>query len=492
MGSYRWNAVLQLCICLCLPVCRTDCPYKECFCPGSFMDCSGMNLQALPQLVYTNASIQWFIDLDNNNISQIPGESLPPNLSDINLEYNPITTMDEEAFDGSANTLTGLHLAYARFSRFPDAIGRLRVLTYLSIKWTNITDWNDDVWRNIGRSLQTLDLEDVGISVWPSWTQHFTKLTNLSLVQGTISSIPDGALDSVADSLTILVLSNNRLTMVPKALSNLNALQTLYLPHNHIADIRWLPQKSQLTVLSFSYNSIWNASQLSEVLLPYNTSLNSFDIDNNHLTSIPNISYLINVRTLQFTHNQLSDSISGDVPSNVSILDLTYNSFPFVPKLLSKLQSLTYIHLSNNAIRVIRDTDFHKNTNAVDLGYNLITELSDTSFSAGFGLQELDLNNNPLVGISPVALQHLPSLNYLVLRNTKITRLPLGLSYLKHLYSLDVSQCASLVCTCMESSLTAWVTNLGAQNIPGNCGQTSVYDFFSVLSPSCPSEARLW
>ncbi|CAG5119864.1 unnamed protein product [Candidula unifasciata] len=297
------------------------------------------------------------------------------------------------------------------------------------------------------------------------------------------------ALDATAHSLTRLSLNSNLLTIVPKALSNLNYLQSLYLQNNHITDIRWLPQNSKLGILSLSYNYIWNASQLSEVLRPYGTSMNSFDIDNNHLTSMPDISYMVNVRALQFTRNRLSDPISGAVASNVFMLELYYNSFPFVPKILSKLPLLTTIALSNNAITAIRETDFQRNTTIIELDYNLITELTDTSFPENFALQELNLNNNPLTKMSSVALKNLPSLTFLDLRSTKLTRLPLGLKYLGGLVVLDLTNNSLLVCTCAESSLRAWVMNLNPKNVKGSCGQTGVYNFFSALSPLCPVSA---
>ncbi|CAG5119865.1 unnamed protein product [Candidula unifasciata] len=490
MGENRWKLLLQLCVSFWLPLCQTDCPYAECFCIGEIVSCSYTHLQAIPQLVYTNASIQWSLTIDTNNISRIPAGSLPPNLRDIYLNENPITAIDDNAFDDSIFTLTTVYLSSFRFTRLPDAIGHLRSLNFLSIAAANITDWNEAVWVNIGQTLKSLELDTVGFTEWPSWIRHCTQLTNLIIVRNSFSSIPDGALDSVAHNLIGLELNNNQLTMVPKALSNLNSLQTLNLQNNRITDIRWLPQNSKLSTLSLSFNYIWNATQLSEVLSPYNTSLEGFDIDNNHLTSIPDISYLVNVRALDFAHNKISDPISGAVASDTFMLDLYYNSLPYVPKMLSKLLLLTTMSLSNNAIRAIRETDFHLNTTSIVIDFNLITELTDTSFPENFGLQGLYLNNNPLISISSLALQHLPSLQFLDLRFTKLARLPLGLRYLKSLVSLDVSNSTLLVCTCMESSLRTWVMNLNPVYIYGSCGQTSVNVFFSVLSPLCPASAE--
>ncbi|CAG5119866.1 unnamed protein product, partial [Candidula unifasciata] len=164
-----------------------------------------------------------------NNISRIPAGSLPPNLTDINLNENPITAIDDNAFDDSILTLIAVYLSSFRFTRLPNAIGHLRALVSLSISAANITDWNEAVWVNIGQTLKSLELDTNGFTQWPSWIRHCTQLTSLIVVWNSFSSIPDGALDSVAHSLTSLELNNNRLTMIPKALSNLNTLQTLYL-----------------------------------------------------------------------------------------------------------------------------------------------------------------------------------------------------------------------------------------------------------------------
>ncbi|BFZ20065.1 hypothetical protein BsWGS_23104 [Bradybaena similaris] len=451
------------------------------------MLCSYRALVALPSLVAVNGSSRWSLSIDSNNITSIPGGSLPPNLTNIDMSDNPVATIDDNAFEESTTTLSSLYFSYVRFTRFPDAFRHLLALNSLSITSANIRVWNDDAWVNIGGTLQTLQLNNVGITAWPGWSGHLKQLENLVIANCYFSSIPDGALDSVAKSLESLSLNNNRLTMVPKALSNLNSLQILFLQNNHIADLRWLPQNSKLNMLSLSYNYIWNASQLSEVLRPYNHSLYSFDIDNNHLASIPDIPYLNNVPALELTHNRISDSVSGSLSSNVIILGLSYNSFPFVPNILFNMLPINDINLSYNAISAIRDTDFHKSITSIDLRYNLITHLTDTSFPENFGLLDLLLNNNPLSMISSVTLQNLPSLKYLSLQHTQITRLPVGLAYLRSLYTIDVSDNTHLVCTCAESSLAGWVTKMDPMMVLGGCGQTSVYEFFSQLSPSCPT-----
>ncbi|BFZ20808.1 hypothetical protein BsWGS_23847 [Bradybaena similaris] len=482
-----YRVFLQLSVLIWLPVCHADCVYQECFCSTIMIMCSDKNLQSIPHLNTSVTGPEWSLGIDGNNISSIPSGSLPSNLTFLYLQKNPITTIADDSFDGSVNTLVEIYMSNSRFTKLPDAFGRLRTLTTLSITDTNITDWNDGVWNTLGQTLETLTLDNVGITKWPSWTTYFTKLTDLTVTGASFSTIPDNALEHVANSLTSLNLYNNRLTMIPKAISSMNNLQDLFIFQNHITDLTWLPLSSKLTTLSLSNNYISNASHLSEALRPISASLSSLDIDNNFLTAIPDFSFLTNVNSMDLSHNRIYDSYSGHVAADTYLFDLSYNSLSLVPRLMSTLVSLQDVTLPYNAIKAIQETDFHSQVTSIDLGYNLITAITDTSFPHNFSLMYLQLNNNPLTTISPGALLRLPQLYELSLSHTQLTRLPLALSHVNSLVSLDVTNSTSLVCTCQESSLASWVLKLRPENVAGNCGQTSVYYFFSTLSPFCPN-----
>lgn len=340
--------------------------------------------------------------------------------------------------------------------------------------------------KNLGKTLQTLTLQNVGLSTWPTWIRYFCCLGELTLADGSISSLPDDALDSVSSTLTSLSLFNNSLTEVPNALSKLTNLQMLYLFENRISDLSWLPQASKLSSLSLSHNEISDSVLLSQVLRPFASSLISLDIDHNLLKEIPDFSFLTNIGSLDFTYNQISDPNSGSVQPSLYDIDLANNNLPLVPVILVTLLSIYDISLSSNAIKVIQSADFHKFTASVDLGYNLISELTDTSFPPNSGIMFLQLNNNPLIRISAVALKNLVNLRELNIRATKLTRLPLTLNVLTSLTTFDVSNSTDLICTCMEKGLRPWILTLMPDKVIGNCGQSSLYDFFVTLSLSCP------
>jgi hypothetical protein len=122
------------------------------------------------------------------------------------------------------NTLTILN---ASLKGIPDSFKCLHSLQELTLKGIPITDWNVDAMKNLGPTLTSLYLENVDLTKSPSWLQYFTKLTDLSILEGTLSFLPDGSLDMVANSLISLTLTNMSLTEVPKALTNLSKLKAL-------------------------------------------------------------------------------------------------------------------------------------------------------------------------------------------------------------------------------------------------------------------------
>ncbi|CAG5124724.1 unnamed protein product [Candidula unifasciata] len=491
MGQARHDVLLQLFLLLRLHLCRADCVYKECSCSPYLIVCSYKNLQVIPPLNPAVTYPEWDLTLNSNNISSIPSGSLPANLTDIDLQDNPITTMDDDVFDGSVYMLASLYMSYVRFPKIPNAIGHLRALTELSITGGNITNWNDGVWINLGQTLETLILENVGMTTWPTWIQYFTKLTDLTVTFASFSTIPDNGLDGVANTLKDLRLYNNRFTMVPKAISNLTSLQTLSIYQNHITNLHWLPHYSRLISLSINNNYLSNASHVSQALRPFNESLSFLDINYNLLTAIPEFSFLVNVRMLDFSHNKIYDSDSGSVSEDTHFLDVSYNSLSLCPRILSNLVLVTDFSIAHNNLKAFQESDFHDQVTSINAEYNSITELTNTSFPENFGLLYLQLNDNPLTTISSGLLQRLPHLYKLDLRHTKLTRLPLGLSYLSELDILEVRNCTALVCTCMESTLRPFIMRPAPFQVLGNCGQTSIAEFFSMLSPYCPTTGNI-
>ncbi|BFZ20260.1 hypothetical protein BsWGS_23299 [Bradybaena similaris] len=475
---------IYLCGILAMTLADSTCIYKECDCEGTIILCRELGLTKIPQVGTVQSEYQ-YLDLDINLITSLPAGSCPTNLQEISLMYNPITTIDDSAFDDCANTLQSLTFSDALFTRIPDAFSHFKRLTSLNIYRTQIQDWNSQAMSSLGHTLQTLDLDNCGMTNWPNWIKNYTNLTELSLSGNFLSSVPDDALDSLSNSLTTLVLQNNSLTSVPKTLSKFTALTLLYLQQNKISDVSWLPSGSKLTFLSLNHNNIFDHIQLSNALRPYSKTLNHLDIKNNHLTAIPDVGFLELMSSLDFSSNRISDSLGGSVPAGINSLDLESNAFRLIPKVLWAVQAVTYMLLSSNRIIDLGEMSIPPWIYGADLGNNLVVEITDSNFPKNSSLQMLHLNNNPIVRISDNAFKNLPRIYFLDLQNTKLTRMPLGLASAVGLNNLDLAGSSSLVCTCLEKSLAQWIMSIPDGNVNGDCGQTSIVTFYRDLSPLC-------
>lgn len=397
---------------------------------------------------------------------------------------NPITTIDDNAFDDLSTTLETIYFSNAQFLRIPDAFLHLNSLQHLNIISTNVLDWNIGVMAHIGETLQTLNLEEVGLTTWPVWLTYFEQLNELSLEDNSLSSIPDNALDSLSNNLITLTLSNNSFAATPKALTNLKNLLYLDFENNKISNLTWLPQSSKLSSLGLNLNRISDANHLSNVLRSYASSLNKVILSYNRLTAIPELSFMTKIDTFDLSYNLISDATAGSVYNTTYVLELSYNQLRSIPTIYSGLKSLTSMSLSHNIIQAVQGEHIPPWVTSLDIQFNLISELTDTSFPENSALHFLYLDNNPLVKMSNLALKNLGSLINFSLQHTKLIRLPLSLAYLTSIFYLDLRNNPGLVCTCLEKSLKDKLTS--NINISGDCGNISIYNFFAILSANCP------
>lgn len=411
---------------------------------------------------------------------------MPRGLIYISFIDNPIWNIADDAFSGSETTLTSLDFSLANNIRVPDALIHLKSLTSFGIYDSGtITDWNTDVMKHLGPNLKSFTLKNVSLSELPDYIQYFSNLTELTVKYALLESVPDNALDLISSNLKQLDLSNNKLRAVPKALSKLTNLQMLYLDHNKISDTRWLPISSKLISISLYSNDIFNASQLSQSLRAYKDSLNDVSLQFNRLTSIPDLEFL-NIGIIDLSNNRIADVISGSFSPVLGELNLGNNFLPSLPAVMKNMTSLTSIMLPWNVISVIQGSQFPPSTQLIEMGYNILTELTETSFPQSSKIETLRLSYNPIFLISNLAFSNLPSLIELNLSSSKLTRLPLGLASLQHLNILDMDGVMGLVCTCQEKTLAPLITSMQIDYVIGYCGKTSIYDFFKILSPDCP------
>jgi Leucine-rich repeat (LRR) protein len=193
---------------------------------------------------------------------------------------------------------------------------------------------------------------------------------------------------------------------------------------------------------------------------------------------------LTQITFISFDYNHISDVNSGSFSSNITGVTLTNNLLSSIPSIFKS--TITELTIDSNIIKTIEGNKIPASVTSLDLSSNYISQLTVTSFPQNSSLVYLYLSSNPLSTISLDAFINLAVLTEIFFHNTKLTRVPLALVSLKSLSYLDISNCTSLVCTCQEQSLHSRISNLSVYDVNGDCGVTSVYRFFTELSPQCP------
>ncbi|XP_070505116.1 uncharacterized protein [Chironomus tepperi] len=177
---------------------------------------------------------------------------------------------------------------------------------------------------------------------------------------------------------------------------------------------------SQLRILSFRENSLWNCQNLSKLYfyenkireLPENflaksTKLTVLNLDFNYLTELPD----------NFLKNQTA----------LEELSLTNNQFiTFSSNFFDSLSNLYILGLGSNKITAIDSKWFEKLENLVCLGLerNEIIEVPSNSFASIRYLVELNLSNNRIKMLNSNSFDGLRSLKTLKLDHNKIMELP--------------------------------------------------------------------
>ena len=100
------------------------------------------------------------------------------------------------------------------------------------------------------------------------------------------------------DKVTVLSLSGNQLTEVPKGLEKLTQLTRLYLTYNILTDVKGLEKLTQLTNLSLGGNKLTDVKGLEKL-----TQLTSLHLFDNQLTDVKGLEKLTKLTYLILNDN---------------------------------------------------------------------------------------------------------------------------------------------------------------------------------------------
>jgi leucine-rich repeat protein SHOC2 len=291
-----------------------------------------------------------------------------------------------------------------------------------------------------------------------------------------IAGLPDNLFEK-SNCIQKVIINNNHIKTLPKAIKSIKNLKELYAFENKIYTIPsdFFSDFSSLSEVNLSRNKLkkfnikdatigelnLNSNQL-EYFNTQNITINHLDLAVNYLRTFPKgILNIKNLYSLDLRNNQLNDfsSIENDtllLQSSLNELNLSYNPIIAFPTELRLLPSLSKIDFSSCKIEGTVEIDGFKGLNilninfqkvktlllkenhlaVIDLSNNQISNIVIEGAEAGMKLIVLNLSNNSLKNI-PASFRHLSSLQRLNLNATQLIDVSKAFENLPARFSLE-------------------------------------------------------
>uniref|UniRef100_A0A3P9Q6B4 FLII actin remodeling protein n=1 Tax=Poecilia reticulata TaxID=8081 RepID=A0A3P9Q6B4_POERE len=314
----------------------------------------------------------------------------------------------------SHNSLTTLH---GELSSLPNL--RAVVARANSLKNSGVPD---DIFQL--EDLSVLDLSYNQLTEIPRDLENSRNMLVLNLSHNSIDSIPNQLFINLTD-LLYLDLSDNKLDSLPPQMRRLVHLQTLILNNNPLmhAQLRQLPAMVALQTLHLR-NTQRTQSNMPTSLEGL-TNLADVDLSCNDLTRVPECLYsLSSLKRLNLSSNQISElSLCIDQWTQLETLNLSRNQLTSLPSAICKLSKLKKLYVNSNKL------DF----DGLPPGVSKLCSL--TEFMAA--------NNN--LELIPEGLCRCDKLKKLVLNKNRLVTLPETIHFLTELEVLDVRENPNLV-----------------------------------------------
>ncbi|EAT46215.1 AAEL002583-PA [Aedes aegypti] len=265
------------------------------------------------------------LDLRNNSIGYIEDNAFLPlyNLHTLHLSENRLHTLDDRLFNGlyvlskltlnnnlisivernvfkNCSDLKDLDLSSNQLTEVPHAIRDLSMLRSLDLGENQITYIENGTFANMNQltGLRLIDnqIENITIGMFTD----LPRLTVLNLARNRVQNIERGSFDKNLD-IEAIRLDENFLTDINGIFATLSSLLWLNLAQNHLVwfDYAFIPSK-----------------------------LKWLDIHGNYIESLGNYYKLqeeIKVKTLDASHNRLTDIGPMNVPNSVELLFVNDN-----------------------------------------------------------------------------------------------------------------------------------------------------------------------
>lgn len=191
------------------------------------------SITEIPRIFSSFTALVW-LNLDSNNIEELPKDCLPPNINTLSINNNLLKEFPQSL--GGLKKLTWLYMRGndLKYLELPD-------FRSFSLEMIDISE-NSIEWIKTPLSNRTLRVREFYLSgnkltSLPSKMFDRLEIRRIYLSSNNIRYVDNKAFFGLEDSLEYLNLENNDLSAVPKAVSQLRTLSYLYLANNEIRNI---------------------------------------------------------------------------------------------------------------------------------------------------------------------------------------------------------------------------------------------------------------
>ena len=278
----------------------------------------------------------------DNKIENL-GESIFPD-----VEMSSADNSDEDFKGNMFGGLETLDLHGNRLSTVPQGIRRLENLTIVNLSKNKLDNKCIAIISQV-HSLRELRMTENALEgMLDSSISKLRRLEILDLSKNMISALPDGL--GVLSTLHTVLLAGNRITSLPLTLLASTALAVLDLSRNRLtgtlmSDDTTLPFLKSLDVSHNALTSIVDGP----VSIP---SLQTFNVAENRLKTLPDLSESENLITLSASGNKITTIPEGLMGLQyLKNMDVSRNDLRKIDDRFGLLKSLTVLQVANNPLR---------------------------------------------------------------------------------------------------------------------------------------------
>ncbi|XP_078697801.1 uncharacterized protein LOC144925597 [Branchiostoma floridae x Branchiostoma belcheri] len=396
----------------------------------------------LPAGLFSNLKSLALFDASDSKLETIPRGLFTdhPALEQIQLFNNNIVDLEEEAF------------------------GRLPLLRSVDLSSNKLTSLSGPIFQGSGKLTKLSFLDNYIVTLDNHVFIDIPNIEELDLSKNDIESIDVGAFYAL-QHLSIVHLSNNKITNIGNIFYSLPKLHTIYLYANKISVILnttfvALPALRTLNLIGNAINAVedgafqdlgnlqalsLDSNQISKISFTGLNSVTELSIASNNLHMFPsNLHGADQLQTLFLGNNPIRESLGpgqfSAIPrlsklslSNISYLqsvgtfeptalcgldaldtlDLSYNGLiDMTPNTFECTPTITELYLHHNNLTFIVSSLFHSLTQLVslDLSFNQLSYMDPDTFLGLDKLFSLDLTGNNFTNMAHVspALANLP------------------------------------------------------------------------------------